>query len=295
MGLAEHVIAAPGGMDQPSEPGRAAAAFTVGVLVLAVLAAGLILRRRWYRLSPVLGRPEVLSPPIGLALVLVMLIIAPIGAQIAARLSGIEMEPDVVPTVGQQARLAAGAYAAQMLVAFVYLRRLRKVRILTRERRHPRERAVFVGVAALLLAWPLVSVAGWAAGVLLTVLGAPPPDMISHETLELLLDGPRDSSFGMLVVLVTVVAPVLEELLYRGLLQDAMRRIGVSPWLAISVTSFFFALMHWGSAPLHALVGLFVLSLAFGWSFERTGRLLAPIVMHVLFNLGNLVVALLIA
>ena len=64
------------------------------------------------------------------------------------------------------------------------------------------------------------------------------------------------------------------------------------PWTAIIITSAAFSAMHIGSAAVYALPGLFVLSLGFGWARERTGRLAAPIVMHAAFNVGNLVLAL---
>ena len=38
---------------------------------------------------------------------------------------------------------------------------------------------------------------------------------------------------------------------------------------------------------------LLVLGAGFGWVYDKTGRLTAPIVMHALFNAGNLVLALL--
>ena len=57
------------------------------------------------------------------------------------------------------------------------------------------------------------------------------------------------------------------------------------------VTSIIFALMHWGAVAWHALPPLFVLSLAFGWIYERTGRLSASIVMHILFNAVNVALA----
>ncbi len=88
------------------------------------------------------------------------------------------------------------------------------------------------------------------------------------------------------------MAPLLEEVMYRGLVQQVLRQLGVRPWPAIVLTSAAFAAMHWSIASPHALVPLFVLSLGFGWAYERSGRLLAPFVMHALFNLGNLLLAL---
>jgi membrane protease YdiL (CAAX protease family) len=88
-----------------------------------------------------------------------------------------------------------------------------------------------------------------------------------------------------------IAAPVLEEVLYRGLLQDAIRRATGRPWISITVTSLVFMMMHASIADWHALPPLFVLSLGLGWAYERTGRLATPIIMHAGFNLANLAVA----
>ena len=52
-----------------------------------------------------------------------------------------------------------------------------------------------------------------------------------------------------------------------------------------------FALMHYDVVPGHALAALFVLSLGFGWIYEKTGRLEAAVTMHVLFNAANVALA----
>jgi len=75
-------------------------------------------------------------------------------------------------------------------------------------------------------------------------------------------------------------------------LQASLARTGMNRWLAISITSIVFAAAH-GSVDVHALPVLFVLSLAFGWVFERTGRLTSAIVMHALFNAANFALAML--
>jgi membrane protease YdiL (CAAX protease family) len=50
-----------------------------------------------------------------------------------------------------------------------------------------------------------------------------------------------------------------------------------------------FALVH-GTAAI--FIPLFVLALALTWVYEKTGNLLAPIVVHSLFNSANLVILL---
>ena len=94
--------------------------------------------------------------------------------------------------------------------------------------------------------------------------------------------------------MVVLLVPLIEEVMYRGIIQESLRRLGVHAWMAIICTSGLFALMHLPALPPnahHALAALFVLSLFFGWLYERTGRLIAPVTLHAAFNAGNLLLA----
>jgi len=80
-----------------------------------------------------------------------------------------------------------------------------------------------------------------------------------------------------------VLAPLAEEVFFRGLLQSLLRRVLHGPRAAIVATSIFFALIHAPAEP-QAVPSLFALSLAMGYNYERTGRLVSPIVIHAIFN-----------
>ena len=84
-----------------------------------------------------------------------------------------------------------------------------------------------------------------------------------------------------------VVAPLAEEVYFRGLVQSAVRSFATGAWPGILVASVFFSLMHVGAEP-QAVPSLFALSLAMGYTYERTGRLASPILIHALFNAVNL-------
>jgi len=89
-------------------------------------------------------------------------------------------------------------------------------------------------------------------------------------------------------VVAVLLAPVVEEVLFRAVLYLPMRRLlGVAP--AALVVSTIFALAHgyvWGVPQ------LLVLSLTFVALFERSGTLLAPIVAHGAYNAVQLVIVL---
>jgi membrane protease YdiL (CAAX protease family) len=53
-------------------------------------------------------------------------------------------------------------------------------------------------------------------------------------------------------------------------------------WTSIVLTSLVFAVMHWHEMP--APIALFLLSLALGYLYQRTGNLVASVTLHALFN-----------
>ncbi len=85
--------------------------------------------------------------------------------------------------------------------------------------------------------------------------------------------------------------PVIEEILFRGLIQDAVRD-HLRPWHlgwlthANLVTSLLFTALHFfNHSPLWA-ASVFLPSLLFGLLRERSGGLAAPITLHVFYNSG---------
>lgn len=126
----------------------------------------------------------------------------------------------------------------------------------------------------------------------------------AHDLLQLMgRSGVSPELIGA-ILSAAVLAPIVEEVLFRGLLQTAVASLatalflrpsssgqrvsaattfgGVSRagWVGILLSSFLFASIHaWWTMP-----AIFVLSIVMGWSYERSGRLWVPIGVHVLFN-----------
>jgi membrane protease YdiL (CAAX protease family) len=87
-------------------------------------------------------------------------------------------------------------------------------------------------------------------------------------------------SLGIVTIL---LAPIAEELLFRGILYPAAKQFGF-PRSALWGTSALFAVIHFNVAifiPLLLLAALLV------WLYEKTDNLLAPIAAHVTFNAVN--------
>lgn len=101
-------------------------------------------------------------------------------------------------------------------------------------------------------------------------------------------------------VVVVVMAPVIEEVVYRGVLFQAVRRqLGL--WPGVVVSAFVFTAVHLELYPPGgrfqpvALVGLFLLGGWFALQFHRSGTIVVPIVAHATFNAVNLTIAVTLA
>ena len=88
----------------------------------------------------------------------------------------------------------------------------------------------------------------------------------------------------VLTISVILAAPVIEEALFRGLLQGTLET-RLRPWFAIIVAALPFALLH---GPKPALF-FFFWSLPVGWVTWRTGSIRPGIVVHAINNLVGLI------
>jgi membrane protease YdiL (CAAX protease family) len=115
------------------------------------------------------------------------------------------------------------------------------------------------------------------------------PERISERAEDIASMAP--GWWAVLLVLVVVVgAPVVEEIVYRGSLQTRlMQGFGIS--VGIFLTALLFALIH--LAPVE-IPGLFVFALVLGIARHKTGTLGLPIVTHLAFNATGLSLVLLV-
>jgi len=116
---------------------------------------------------------------------------------------------------------------------------------------------------------------------------AAPPGREDHEMLKALREL-RGLWRVLAVFVAAVLAPVAEEVLFRGLIQSMLRRYIRLPWIGILVTATLFALAHY--PYWHTMPALFALAVALGYNYERCGRLYAPILLHAFFNAVNIVI-----
>jgi hypothetical protein len=174
------------------------------------------------------------------------------------------------------------SFGAQILIAtllgtgipcwIVYLIRKKKTNIgsfnLTIENRRIIPLIVLVAIPLNLgIAGPLVEL-------------VPMTDFFREMIREMVLEMASDQGLLMFIALV-IAAPILEELIFRGIMLDGLLRI-YSPTKAVIVSSLLFGLIHLNPAQFvgGALVGGFM-----GWVYVHTRSVMATILIHASFNL----------
>jgi membrane protease YdiL (CAAX protease family) len=86
----------------------------------------------------------------------------------------------------------------------------------------------------------------------------------------------------LLVLIVGIGAPIIEELFYRGLLMRSLERRFGQEWIAVGGSAVLFAASHFQLLQFPALV---LLGVILGLLVQRTGRLGPAIATHMVFNL----------
>jgi len=134
--------------------------------------------------------------------------------------------------------------------------------------------------------WPAV---GWVAGGYVTFLiasGAWVSALGIHDKDQLPDSLSGDHGVVALVaviVLVTVLAPIAEELFFRGYFFTALRS-STGVWVAAAITGLFFGALHAFSAPIGYLVPLAFFGFVLCVVYWRTGSLYPCIGLHAINN-----------
>jgi len=141
-------------------------------------------------------------------------------------------------------------------------------------------RALGFGIGGALLAMPVVLALGYGWGKLLTLLHV---QVESQLPVQMLQESTSLQVRVLIGVVAIFIAPVVEEMLFRGILYAALKRYGFRR-TALWATALVFAGVHLNLATFAPLI---VLAIILSWLYEATDNLLAPIVAHSCFNLVN--------
>ena len=101
-----------------------------------------------------------------------------------------------------------------------------------------------------------------------------------QNTVEVLRKSPDPWALGLMTVTAVIVAPLCEEIVFRGYFYPVLKRYA-GAWPAAVGVSLVFAAAH---GNLAALLPLFILSGLLVFVYEKTGSLWAPIAVHCCYN-----------
>ncbi|WP_034671244.1 CPBP family intramembrane glutamic endopeptidase [Epilithonimonas caeni] len=85
-----------------------------------------------------------------------------------------------------------------------------------------------------------------------------------------------------LLIMTVILAPILEEILFRGIIMKGMVNNNVKPVTAIVISAFIFGLVHFNPWQ---FAGAFLLGLVLGLVYYKTKSLLMSILLHAFNNL----------
>ena len=102
----------------------------------------------------------------------------------------------------------------------------------------------------------------------------------SNPLLEIVLNSNNYVSFVLLFLTTTFLAPIFEEVIFRGVLLPILsREFGII--LGITISAFIFALAH---LSIGEMIPLFTLGIGLGITRLISGRLSSSVIMHSLWN-----------
>ncbi|MCC5831226.1 MAG: CPBP family intramembrane metalloprotease [Phycisphaeraceae bacterium] len=267
----------------------------VGFVAWTVFSVGLVVRRRWASAEAL---PRRIDTHLNGLDILVAVFILLIGSELARRLGHAwgwvpdDAEPsDIEPYYYLLASLLTFGLVCIYLVircggprhlARLGLQRLRMVR----------DSGLALG-ALLISAGPML-LYGSLLAVIMYLLGREMPT-VGHSLLEDLVTSPDVHSKLLLIGMVIILAPILEEIIFRGMMHQSIgSMIGTDHRrLVLIMAALAFTVVHLPALHTPWMMGqLFILALALGWLYERTGSLWPCILMHAMFNLLNVAWAL---
>lgn len=104
-----------------------------------------------------------------------------------------------------------------------------------------------------------------------------------------LLEGLQSEFWWAVVIAAVVLAPLWEELTFRGFLLSALAKTRLGFWPAAAISSLLWTGLHAGySWP--GLVSVFLAGMGLSWIMKRTGSMKAVVVAHAVINAFSLAI-----
>jgi membrane protease YdiL (CAAX protease family) len=145
----------------------------------------------------------------------------------------------------------------------------------------PLWRAIALGLLAILLFMPVCT-------AYFEVLARAGIHLEPQTAVEEFSKAETQAGRVYLAVFAVLLAPLAEEVLFRGIIYSAVRDLGF-PRTAFWISAVLFALIH---MSVQIFLPILTLGLIFAWLYEKTGNLLSSITAHSAFNALNVVLLL---
>jgi membrane protease YdiL (CAAX protease family) len=107
-----------------------------------------------------------------------------------------------------------------------------------------------------------------------------------QDTVKLLQESKDPLVLGLMAAAAVIVAPLCEEIVFRGYLYPVMKRFA-GVWPAAICSAMVFGLAH---GNLTALLPLFIFGGLLVFIYEKTGSIWAPMAVHFCFNSATVIV-----
>jgi membrane protease YdiL (CAAX protease family) len=146
-------------------------------------------------------------------------------------------------------------------------------------------RNIFYGVCGYIGVIPILTTIGIIVYIIINILKLKPPP---QPIVQLFLVEQNVALIFISSIIASVFGPVIEEIFFRGIMYNALKRKLGIPW-SILVTSVLFSFLH-THAMTYFLVGfvpIMILGIVLAYLYEKTGSLIPSVTLHVLNNMGS--------
>lgn len=175
------------------------------------------------------------------------------------------------------------------LMTYLYISNPAALRLIWKDKSRPHQSSLFdwgIGAMTWLLSFPLVTLISELCDLLINhFFGVQTYEQTAVRYVKMAMESPLSLITALLSVI--IMAPLIEELLFRGVLFTFLKqRFGFKSGLILS--ALIFSLFHFspsqGLGNVTLLISLFILGGFLAFLYERQGSLLASIGLHMSFN-----------
>lgn len=136
-----------------------------------------------------------------------------------------------------------------------------------------------IGIKKFLIYLCIALTLMWIGNIIGLVITAVLGNTISNEIVNPIEELIQNSSIYINLIIISIIAPIFEEIFFRKLLIDRTIKYGAT--LSILLSAFVFALFH---GNLNQFFYAFLLGAFFAYVYTKTGKIIYTIILHAFVN-----------